>query len=571
MSTDSWPLKALLILLAFAALLTPAAAQAATFRFTGQGADHQSWDDPANWSPASVPGPGDDVVIKQNPGGPAHVTLHEAVTVRSVDLEAGGSLNNQSITVTGGLTWLGGSILTNMTLPAGSVSTVSGSDGKGLGDDGSDGLTDAGSLDLGGSGLMLTWDPDSLTSTGSLTIEPGFAIHGIACCVTPAHLISTGSLSLPGPGTATVAGVGFEAGGTFAMSGGGELDLMQEPAQLDAGLAVSGSGRIKLSGTQNTVLGGALGLGTGTTLELGASSDLAGTSTITGGGTLDWTGGRIIGNITLGSDTPLVVEGSATKFVAADEGGAGRLTTDGASSVSGTGVLFVAAPGSLTNAGTMTLAVGSAIRGFSCCVTPARMLNTGTLIGDAGGGTAAIGALAFTNAGTLDAHAGTLEIDTIDPVQTKGTTLLDGGTLGSDHTFQLRKGKLEGVGTIAAAVNNTGASVLPGALKPRHATGILSITRSYTQSGKGSYKPDIEGTAAGSGYDQLAIGGTATLGGTLAISTGKKVAPVAGTHVSILTAASRTGTFATVTGTLIPSGGTWSVAYLATGVDLVAG
>jgi hypothetical protein len=320
------------------------------------------------------------------------------------------------------------------------------------------------------------------------------------------------------------------------------------------------------------VLGGALGLGTGATLEVGASSDLAGTSTITGGGTLDWSGGRIIGAVTVGADSQLVVEGSTNKSLAADAGGPGLLTTDGASTISGSGVLFVSAPGSLTNVGTMTLAAGSAIRGFSCCVAPATMLNTGTLIGDAAAGTATIGKLAFTNAGTLDAHAGTLEIDTIDPVQsTGGTTLLDGGTLSSDHTFQLRKGKLVGVGTIAAAVDNTGASVLPGPLEPKHATGILAITRSYTQSGKGSYKPDVAGTAAGSRYDQLAVGGTATLGGTLAPWTKHSFAAALGSHVSVLTSASRTGSFGTVTGLQIPSGGSWSVSYLATGVDLVTG
>src|SRR5262249_4255708 len=141
---------------------------------------------------------------------------------------------------------------------------------------------------------------------------------------------------------------------------------------------------------------------------------------------------------------------------------------------------------------------------------------------------------------------------------------------GSDHTLQLKKGTLEGVGTISAAVNNTGASVLPGAVK-KHSTGVLTIARTYTQSSKGSYKPDVEGAAAGSGYDQLGVGGTPTLGGPLAVSTGRKFAPPAGSHVSVLTAATRTGTFATVTGLAIPSGGNWTVSYLATGADLVAG
>jgi hypothetical protein len=564
------PLAALLPVLALAALLAPASAQAATYRFVGLGTDPQNWQDANNWSPVGVPGAGDDVTIKQNPGGPAHVVLHAPVTVRSVDLEAGGSVADQSITVTGGLTWLGGGVLTSMTLPAGSVSTVAGTDPKSLGDGVEpEGLTVAGSLDLGGSGVMSVWEGDSLTSSDTLTIEPGFALHGIACCVTPAHLVSTGTLSLPGPSTATILGVGVEASGVVATSPGEELDLTGEPVQLDAGLAVSGGGLIALTGTQNAVLGGTVNLASGTTLEVGTSADLSGTGTITGTGTLDWTAGRIIGNVTVGSSARLIVEGSGSKSLVPDEGGAGKLTVDGPSSIDAPAVLSMT-NSTLTNVGTMTLAAGSAIHGGVCCVSPAKLLNTGMLIGDAGGGTASIAFLAFTSSGTVDAHAGTLEIDTIDPVQTRGTTLLDGGTLGSDHTFQLKKGKLEGVGTIAAAVNNVGATVMPGDLT-KHATGVLTITRSYTQGVKGFYKPDVEGAAAGSGYDQLAVGGTATLGGTVAISTGKKFAPAAGSHVSVLTAATRTGTFATVTGTLIPSGGSWTVSYLATGADLVAG
>ncbi len=715
MTADRRCLTALLCVIA-AFLLVPASAGATAYRFTGQGTDHQSWDDPANWSPQAVPGAGDDVTIKQNPGGPAPAVLHHAVTVRSVDLEAGGSITGQSITMTGGLTWLGGTIDTSLTLPAGSTSTVSGTAPKNLGDGTQGGIANAGSLDIGGPGVVSIWDPANLTNSGHLTLEPGSAVHGVACCVHPSYLISTGTLTVPGPGTANLLALGFEASGSVVLSGSGELDVGAAPVKLDDGVAVSGAGRIKLSGSQNAVPSGTVGFGAGTTLELAASSDLAGTATIGGGGTLDWTGGQIDGAITIASGTRLLVEGSATKTLASDavgpgradgqrhqhhrgsgpalaglrdpderrdddprgrragsrigvlrdaaegaeqrhpdrrrrqrdghhqpaglhqlgharrplrdardqhhrpgpderddaprrrdaqlggdwtggqidgaitvasgtrllvEGsatktlasdavGPGRLTANGTSTIAGPGVLSMAY-GTLTNGGTMTLGAGALIRGSACCVTPPKVQNNGTLIGDAGTGTATINLLAFTNSGTLDAHSGTLEIDTIDPVQTKGTTLLDGGTLGSDHTLQLKKGKLVGVGTIAAAVANTGASVLPGPLAPKNAPGVLRITRTYSQSGKGSFKADVTGAAPGTGYDQLAVGGAVTLGGTLAIKTKKTFHPAAGSHVSVVTALSRTGTFATVTGTAIPAGGTWTVAYLATGVDLVAG
>src|SRR5690349_19192776 len=108
----------LLVLAAFVVLALPGTAHATTYTFTELGNDHVQWNNPQNWSPNGIPGAGDDVIIKQNPGGPSHVVLPGAVTVRSIDLEAGGSLSDGSITATGGLTWLGGAILTALDLPA---------------------------------------------------------------------------------------------------------------------------------------------------------------------------------------------------------------------------------------------------------------------------------------------------------------------------------------------------------------------------------------------------------------------------------------------------------------------
>ena len=291
-------------------------------------------------------------------------------------------------------------------------------------------------------------------------------MHGVACCVHPSYLINTGTLTVPGPGTANLFALGFEAAGSVVLSGSGELDVGAAPVKLDNGVAVSGAGRIKLSGSQNAVPSGTVGFGAGTTLELAASSDLAGTATIGGGGTLDWTGGQIDGAITIASGTRLLVEGSATKTLASDATGPGLLTANGTSTIAGPGLLSLMY-GTVTNGGTMTLGAGVLLRGSVCCVTPPKVQNNGTLIGDAGSGTATISLLAFTNSGTLDVHSGTLAINTIDPVQTKGTTLLDGGTLGSDHTLQLKKGKLVGVGMIAAAVANTSPACCPARWRRR--------------------------------------------------------------------------------------------------------
>ena len=58
----------------------------------------------------------------------------------------------------------------------------------------------------------------------------------------------------------------------------------------------------------------------------------------------------------------------------------------------------------------------------------------------------------------------------------------------------------------------------------------------------------IAGGTPGAGYDQLAVAGAAALGGTLAIETAPDFHPAAGSTFQLLTFASRTGTFSSVTG-----------------------
>jgi fibronectin-binding autotransporter adhesin len=546
-------------LAAILALATPGVAHATSYTFTAAGVDHTQWNNPQNWAPNGVPGAGDDVTIEQNQGGPSHVTLGNAVTVRSIVLGTGGSLSNFSITATGGLTWLGGSVFTTLDLPAGSSSTMSSADPKSLGDTLGDGITVEGSLDLGGSGVLTIGAQSPISNSGSLTFEPGVTVLGGTCCVAPAHVTSSGTLTVAGPGTAALQTISVELTGSVALSNGALLAISGGPATLTAPLALSGSGRLQLTGNKAAVLSGTIGLDAAITLEVGASADLAGTGTLLGGA-LDWTGGRIIGDVTTSSTTAVTIEGTGNKGLAVDSS-PGKLTTFGATDVAGTGQLILSGVATFTNAGSLTMHSGSTITGASCCVSPNKVVNKGTLLSNATSGTATISNLAFTNAGTVDVRSGTLSITNVDPLQTKGSTLLDGGTLSSNRTFQLKKGKLLGTGSIQASVNNIGATVQPGAIGVKHATGMLSITGSYTQGATATYQPDVTGAAA---YDQLAVGGAASLGGTLTVWTKRNLVLPSGTRLHIVTAATRSGSYATVNAL------GYSVDYLPAGVDLVA-
>ena len=429
--------------------------------------------------------------------------------MHGLDLEAGGSLNLEAITVTGGMTWTGGSIYDSLTLPAGSISTVSGADPKSLGDSTGDGISSAGSLAFGGSGQLTLGAPTVIDSTGALTLDPGFTIAGASCCLNPARLVSSGSLSMTGPGTATVHSVSFEVAGAVSLAGAGVVDVTGGRAQLAPAAHVTGSGRLRYTGTGDLVLGKTLVLDPDATLELGDSADLAGTGTVSGGGTLDWTGGRVIGTVTVAKGSHLVIEGSTDKILAKD-GGKGQLTSSGTTDLAGVGRLLVGPQALFTDGGTMTLHAGSAIRGTSCCINPGVVKVKGTLLADAAGGTATIAQLAFSTSGTLDVHAGTLEIDGVSPTQTGGTTVLSGGTLAADHPYQLQKGKLAGDGTLATSLVSTASTVTPGALKPGHSIGTLTVTGTYGQGASASLAVDV---ASASSFDRLSVGGAATLGG----------------------------------------------------------
>ncbi|MET0559693.1 MAG: hypothetical protein ABW065_13660 [Solirubrobacterales bacterium] len=128
------------------------------------------------------------------------------------------------------------------------------------------------------------------------------------------------------------------------------------------------------------------------------------------------------------------------------------------------------------------------------------------------------------------------------PFASAGTIVLpSGGTLNASLT---NSGRLTGLGTVSGSVDNASGVVAPGA-----SPGILTVNGSYTQGTTGSLEVEVEGTGAGQ-FDKLAVGGNATLGGTLALlpSAGFASAASIGTKVDLLTyGGSRSGQFGQVT------------------------
>ena len=118
--------------------------------------------------------------------------------------------------------------------------------------------------------------------------------------------------------------------------------------------------------------------------------------------------------------------------------------------------------------------------------------------------------------------------------QTGGQTTLVRATskLASGKVI-INGGVLKGIGIVQAS-GNPGLSIGgTGTLAPGLSPGTLTVAGSYEQKSTGTLAIEVNGTAVGQA-DKLAISGTATLGGTLAITTGYVEA--LGDQIQILTA-----------------------------------
>jgi hypothetical protein len=139
-----------------------------------------------------------------------------------------------------------------------------------------------------------------------------------------------------------------------------------------------------------------------------------------------------------------------------------------------------------------------------------------------------------------------------------GTTLTAGGASLTAGTMNIASG-----GTLAGAglltVNNVSNS---GFVSPGQSPGILTITGNYTQTSTGVLAMEIGGTTPGpTGHDQLVVGGTATLDGTLNASFINGFSPGATDFFTLIQAGSVSGTFASAN---FPAGSFLAPTYLPT-------
>ena len=378
--------------------------------------------------------------------------------------------------------------------------------------------------------------------------------------------------------------------GTFSAVAGGGTAVSDGDYVANAGARLDLFGINDLSATGR--LGGAGTIGVGfntTTLAAGATLDpavldIGGTLVVNGTAPLALPDLGLNGNPgALDSDRPLtatafsVVAGrllDATQ-VTVPNGGSFSKTTNASFTLEGSSTVTLNVDASLdggaiclTTAGTgdprfvinrtFTLGAGADPNVFNCGVAPGPLVVVngpdGQLV-KSGSGTSqsftdiqvAGGTVSVANGQTFNAAGAYSQSGGLTQVAT-------GGVLGASPA--LTGGVLRGAGQVNGSITNTSGSVQPGA-----SPGILSVTGNYSQGPGGTLAVEIGGTTAGTGYDQLAVDGTASLDGTLAITTTGGFDPALTDTFDVVTSdGALSGTFATLTGTSV-NGKTYEASY----------
>jgi probable HAF family extracellular repeat protein len=424
--------------------------------------------------------------------------------------------------------------------------------------------TQAGTLDILNGGTVTLTDGMSdgtVANDGSLTIaagNSGFTQNGTYSQSSGGTLTVSGTLTLSGGGSSigmiTDNGtlvIGGVTGGTNPFVESGEYT--QDP--MTGTLIVRGNSTLILSGLfdnfnrlTDTLTGGTYNIAGTFQFNDAAVATNAATIVLDGMGMIvDQNSGDALtnffgdnmGNFTLQNGAGLSLAGAFSNEGTLTVGGGGTFTQR--STYTQTGTLSILA------GGTAQLQDGS---------DSGTLSDAGALIITANTGFTESGT--FTQTGTLTVQAGGTLTFSNGHTQTGGTTVIN-GTLVAEVSLQ--GGTLSGTGTISGDLTNAAALSIGDA----STTGTLTITGSYTQTAAGTLSVYL---AAVGMSGELAVGGVATLDGTLDVRRAPDYTPRTNDTFVVLTCSPfQPGTFATLTG----DGGLFTVSYYTYGeVTLVA-
>jgi hypothetical protein len=451
----------------------------------------------------------------------------------------------------------------------------------------------AGVVKAAGSGAV-TLQGTGGTGTGG---DAGVSLTGRGTRV----LTADGALSVTGTGQGSGAsnfGVDVEAGAVVQATGAGAISLTgTAPGNTAAitmngfgggpGLIAGGGGNVTLTGDVIDLLpsGGSPTVTSGNARLLLLQPNTAGRPIILGGS--DKPGSLVYSD----ADNAAIAQGGPTGFGLIRIGranGSGAVST--ARNVTFGTAATVQTPGNAgggitvsntldSGVNTLTLLSGTTVAGGRTGLLKARALAL-----QAGGAIGSAAAPLDLTAGTLTADSsaanGNQFLSSTGPVRvgatrglnagtgrvalSAGLFLLNGSTAAGSPVDVNSGATLGGKGTVGGPVTvNAGGTVAPGDGGP----GPLRTGGLTVKSG-GTFRVEIGGKAAGSGYDRLNVGGAAALAGTISVGLINGFRPTAGDSYQVLTFTSRSGDFTTQNGFNLGSGLTLLEQFSPTALNL---
>lgn len=564
--------------------------QAAQKSFSGSLSS--DWLVAANWVPAGVPGPADDVTIEAG----KIASLDSAATIQSLTL--GGTLTGSgSLSVSGLTTWTAGSMAGSGVTNANGGVQIRGNAAKRLertlNHSAAGSWSDIGTLSVSGTfnnlqGATFTILNDrpmiDLSPSGRFQ-NAGTVVKSTAMQRTlismPFHnlglvSVASGTLALEAGG---MHGGRFEAnGGTLELAGGDHV-LHASPlsgAMLFSGANVVVDGLYQASTTAvsagNVAFTGSIAVMGPLTVTNGtvtlsnvegmvqvpslrfSAGTIAGTSSLNISGRLQWSGGTMAGTGVTNANGGMSLEGNSARRLdrILNHSGEGTWTGNANLGISGTFNNLAGATFEIQND-----------RAFAGSGTTARVNNAGTFRKTMGMPTSTSG-VAFENSGLVEIVSGALSFNP-SYVQSAGVTRLQSGTfLRSTNPVTFSGGRLEGSGSVEAPLISA-AEVRPGL-----EVGTLLATRGYAQQGSGVLRIEVSGTASGQ-FDQLAVSGLVMLAGQLRVDLAPAYVPQPGDRFTILTFEMLEGGFTSTQGLLLGNGRGFSVLTQPTAIQLQYG
>jgi hypothetical protein len=351
--------------------------------------------------------------------------------------------------------------------------------------------------------------------------------------------------------------MGGNSSGQFQTEAGAVLWFWGGTHTLSTGASFTGPGSVRLyqgASVPQWLVNGSV---SATELELGTNGTIGGIGALGIASALFWTNGIIqgSGSLSISTGATLNIGGSAGKTLSQR-----TINNQGNILLHDQATVNCGAGATLNNlaGGTLDIQTDAALT-FSNASPMLVINNAGSFVKSAGTQTSLIAAN-LNNSGTIEVKAGTLQFQG-SWSQTAGSTTVDAGTVLGGTLLSIGGGTLAGTGTIQAAVVNGGVT------SPGGSPGTLSLGpgQNYQQAASGTLRIELGGRTQ---YDQLVVGGNASLAGTLELPLINGFVPQAGDQFQILTCASQTGRFSQINPPAV-SGAVWVAHSNGTNVSVV--